>query len=167
MKNIKKLPLFLSIVPMLLTSCVNQKKSFCLETCDVPDYVQGKCYQASRKDIVESIHLIALPLNPEKEDNEEYQYPITWNSIINTEYFSLTHGLEGKKVLSVLKLGENVIKVNVSGASTNTEESYGYIKIHFRAFKSYVEETKEAYLYAYVAMGENPEMVDKPETLPE
>ena len=168
MKNIRKLSIFLGIIPMLLTSCQAQKKTFCLETCDTPDYtVEGLCYQASKKDILESIHLIALPLNPDKDEKEEYKYPLTWNSIINTEYFTLIGGLEGKRVISVLKLGENVIKVNITGASTNTEAEYGYVKIHYRAFTSYVEETKEAYAYAYVAMGESPNMVEKPAELPE
>lgn len=163
MKNVKKLSILLSIIPMLLTACDNEKKAYCLETCDAPDCVQGQCYQASRKDILESVHLIALPLNPDKGADEEYKYPLTWSNVINTEFFYLLGGLEGKKVLSVLKLGENVIKVNISGASTNKDAEYGYIKVHFRAFKSYVEETKEAYVYAYVAMGENPSMVVKPE----
>ena len=140
-----------------------EKKSFCLETCDTPDYVSGQCYQASTKDLLESIHLIALPTNPDKADDEEYKYPLTWNSIINTEYFTLTNGLEGKKVMSVLKLGENVIKVNVTGASIHKDATYGYIKVSYRAFKSYVSETREAYVYAYVAIGENPSMVEKPE----
>ena len=167
MKNVKKLSVLLSIIPMLLTSCSNEKRDRFLETCDAPDYVADKCYQASYKDILESIHLIALPLNPDKDDKEEYKYPITWNSVINTEFFTLQGGLEGKKVMSVLKLGENVIKVNITGASTNKDEEYGYIKVHFRAFTSYIEETKEAYLYAYVAMGDNPALIDKPAELPE
>ena len=114
MKNVKKLSILLSIIPMLLTACDNEKKAYCLETCDAPDYVQGQCYQASRKDILESVHLIALPLNPDKGADEEYKYPLTWSNVINTEFFYLLGGLEGKKVLSVLKLGENVIKVNIS-----------------------------------------------------
>ena len=167
MKNIKKLSLLVSIIPILLTSCSNEKRERFLETCDTPDYVTDKCYQASTKDILESVHLIALPLNPDKDEKEEYKYPITWNSVINTEFFTLQGGLEGKRVMSVLKLGENVIKVNLTGASINKDAEYGYIKVHFRAFKSYIEETKEAYLYAYVAMGENPSLVDKPAELPE
>ena len=165
MKNIKKLSVLLGIIPMLLTSCKEfaEKKSFCLETCDSPDYVNGQCYQASSKDLLESIHLIALPTNPDKADDEEYKYPLTWNSVINTEFFTLTNGLEGKHVMSVLKLGENVIKVNLSGASIHKDATYGYVKVHFRAFKSYTNETKEAYVYAYVAIGENPAMVIKPE----
>ena len=167
MKNVTKLSLFLGIIPLLLTSCSTEKRDRYLETCDAPDYVADKCYQASTKDILESIHLIALPLNPDKADGEEYKYPITWNSVINTEYFTLLGGLEGKKVLSVLKLGENVIKVNITGASIKKDAEFGYIKVHFRAFKSYIPETKEAYLYGYVAMGEIPSLVDKPAELPE
>ena len=165
MKNFRKLSLLLGIIPMLLTSCeeLGEKKSFCLETCDTPDYVSGQCYQASSKDLLESIHLIALPTNPDKADDEEYKYPLTWNSIISTEYFTFRNGLEGKKVVSVLKLGENVIKVNVTGASTKKDATYGYIRVSYRAFKSYVSETREAYVYAYVAIGENPSMVEKPE----
>ena len=165
MKNLRKLSVLLGIIPMLLTSCKEfaEKKSFCLETCATPDYVAGQCYQASAKDILESVHLIALPTNPDKADDEEFKYPLTWNNIINTEYFTLTNGLEGKKVKSVLKLGENVIKVNITGASIHKDATYGYVKVSYRAFKSYVSETREAYVYAYVAIGENPAMVEKPE----
>ena len=74
MKNVKKLSVLLSIIPMLLTSCSNEKRDRFLETCDTPDYVADKCYQASYKDILESIHLIALPLNPDKDEKEEYKY---------------------------------------------------------------------------------------------
>ena len=163
MKNFKKLTVLLGIIPMMLTSCQDfEKKAYCLETCDTPDYVSGQCYQASSKDLLESVHLIALPTNPDKADDEDYKYPLTWNSIINTEYFTLTNGLEGKRVMSVLKLGENVIKVNITGASVHKDATYGYIKVSYRAFKSYVSETREAYVYAYVAVGENPSMVEKP-----
>ncbi len=163
MKNLKKLSILFGIIPFVLASCdCFEKKAYCVETCDSFEYTAGQYYQACRKDIVESIHLVALPLNPDKGEDEEFKYPFTWNSVTNTDYFSLIGGLEGKRVDGVMKLGPNVLKVNITGASFNKETS-GYIKVHHKAFKSYTEETKEAYLYAYVGVGDEPVMKDKEE----
>ena len=160
-----KLLLLLAVVPFALTSCeeFKEKQSYCLETSDTFEYKEGLCYQVSRKDILESVFVIAPPTNPDKAENEKYTYPITWKDEIHTEYFSFVRGLEGKKVISILKLGDNVLKVNIEGAINKEKPSYyGFIKIHFRAFKSYTPETKEAYLYAFVTVGPSSDVVRKP-----
>lgn len=164
MKNFKKLSVLLGILPVMLTSCQEfEKKAFYVETSDSPEYSFGQYYQAGRKNSVESIYLIAQPLNPDKADNESYKYPLTWKYPTNTEFFTLTDGLKEKRIDGVLKITDNVVMVNIVGSVSNSETNFGYIKVHFRAFTSHSTDTREAYLYAYVGLGDEPLMVDKEE----
>jgi len=164
MKYIKKSLLLLGLVSLSITSCENlEKKSFCLETCATPDYIPTQYYQASRDDIFETVYLVAAPLNPNKGDNEDYKYPITWNYPVNYEHFSFTDGLQNKKIKGVLKIRDDVVRINFDGALFNEQSKFGYIKVHYRAFTSHVSETRDAYLYAYVGLGDEPLMLDKDE----
>lgn len=161
MKNIKKLSLLLGLVPVLLTSCENfEKKAFCLETSNEPDYVEGTCYQVSPSDILETIHLI----NPaiEKDDKGNAKYDIEWKYNVPLSYFSFTEGLEGKKIKSIITLGENVIRLIVYGNVSDPNATSGYIKVSKEAFKAKTERVRDAYLYAYIAIGEPYGQVAKP-----
>ena len=165
MKNVLKFSLLLAAIPLMLTACEEFKeKQFRerIETSSGIEYVAGQCYQASKNDIVESVFIINAPTNPNKKENEEYIYDIIWNDQINLSYFSFTGGLKGKQVLSILKLGDNVIKVNIDHSIEDQEATFGYIKISHYAFKAINPDAKEAYLYAYVAIGDSSSMVAKP-----
>lgn len=163
MKIIKKLSIFLGIVPVLLTSCVGSKKAYgCLETCDTPDYSLGQYYQVSSRDILETIFLIDIP-NPKETNSKDSEYDISWSKVINYDLFSCVDGLEGKKINSILRTSDHVLKIGISGSLENKKATFGYIKIHFRAFESLSERTKEAYLYAKVGVGDRPGMKDKDE----
>ena len=163
MKKFIKTSLLLACIPFALAACEDfEKKSFCMETSTTIEYVEGKCYQASYKDILETIYVINLPINPEA-DPSEYQYDITFVSEVKNTYLTLTDGLEGKKIDSVFRLGDNIIKVNIQNVSQNEEATYGYIKISDRAFVAHTDRVKNANLYAYVAIGEKSNiLVDKP-----
>ena len=168
MKNVIKLSVLLATIPLMLTSCeeLKEKQFRRLETSNGITIIQDQCYQASRNDIVESVFLINPPTNPDKAEDEEYTYDIIWNDQVNLAHFSFLGGLKGKQVLSVLKLGDNVIKVNIDHAVEDQEATYGYIKINHYAFKAVSPEAKEAYLYAYVAIGDSSAMIKKPAELP-
>lgn len=158
MKNVSKFIILCASIPLILSACEDfEKKSYCLETSSQPEYQEGMCYQASRDDILESIHLINL------KDPDTNKYDIEWKGNISVNNFTFTEGLIGKKVKSVLTLDENVIRLIIYGKVEDNEATSGYIKVDPDAFKAKREATKEAYLYAYVALGESSGMVKKPE----
>ena len=158
MKNVSKLIILCASIPLILSSCDEfEKKSYCLETSNNPEYESGMCYQASRDDILESVHLINL-----KNPNNNDKYDIEWNGNISVNAFTFTEGLVGKKVKSVLTLDTNVVRLILYGKVEDTEATFGYIKVDPEAFKAKTEATKEAYLYAYVALGDSSGTIKKP-----
>lgn len=163
MKKFIKVSLLLACVPFALAACEDfEKKCFCMETSTTLEYVEGKCYQASYKDILETIYVINLPINPEA-DPSEYKYDITFVAEVKNTYLTLTGGLEGKKINSVFRLDDNIIKVNIQNVAQDEEATYGYIKISERAFTANTDRVRNANLYAYVALGEQSNiLVDKP-----
>ena len=169
MKNVIKLSILLASIPLMLTACEDfkEKKAYCLETSDGISVVDGKCYQASRHDILESVFVINPAHNPEEENEEKREYDIVWSDQINTDYFSCIDGLKGKQIISILKLGPNILKVNIDGNIEDQEATFGYIKINRYAYKALNKEIKDAYLYAYVALGTTSSMVDKPSEVQE
>ena len=163
MKNFIKVSLLIASIPLVLTSCETlEKKCYCLETSTTIEYVENMCYQASRNDVLETIYVINLPLNPEAKASE-YQYDVAFASDIKNASLTLTDGLEGKVIDSVFTLGDNMLKVNIKGIATNQEATYGYIKVSNRAFTANTDRVKDAYLYAYVALSDNgSSLADKP-----
>ena len=161
MKNVIKLSVLLLSIPLVLTSCEDlQKKAYCVETSDSLEYNVDKCYQISYKDIRQTFYLINPPLNPE-DGSENLKYDFVWKDYIKLAYFTLTGGLEGKTIVSVLKLGDQILKVNVDGRCTDSKATSGYVKINPYAFKPLTERVSDAYLYAYIAIGETSGLVDK------
>ena len=161
MKNIKKIAVFSSIFLFSLTSCASEPKSYCLETSDTFDYYEGKCFQANRNDVVDTVFVMNMPTNPEA-DPEEYKYDIRWNDSINTEWFSFAGGLKGKRIIEVFKWSDTVLKINFDGRAADKEATSGYVRISPSAYKAYTKEVKNTYLYAYVAIGDSSALVDKP-----
>ena len=102
-----------------------------------------------------------LPNNPEA-DPEEYTYDLTWNNSIHTENFSFTGGLQGKRIIEVFRWSDTVLKINFDGRSTDQEATSGYVRISPSVFKTNKKELKGAYLYAYVAIGDKADLVNKP-----
>ena len=164
MKLIQKLILLSSIFALSLTSCDFEKKCYCLESSNDADYHEGKCYQASRSDIVESVFVINLPLNPEANE-EDYRYDIAFSDSLRTYLFSMVGGLSGKKIISVMKINDHVLSIQFDNLLDNSEATFGYVRINRQAFKAYTERAKESYLYAYIAIGDSPSMVDRPENV--
>ena len=163
MKNFIKTMILLASIPLVLASCEElEKKCYCLETSTTIEYAQNMCYQASYHEILETIYVINLPLNPEAKPSE-YKYDITFVSEVKNTYLTLTDGLEGKKIDSVFRLGDNIIKVNIQNTTRDQEATYGYIRINSRAFAANTDRVRDANLYAYVALGEKSNiLVDKP-----
>ena len=162
MKKIMKVSLLLASVSLVLSACETlEKKAFILETSNIAEYVDGMCYQASYKDVVDTVYVICLPINPEANPSD-YQYDVTFVDDISNTYVTLTDGLIEKRVNSVFKLGDNMLKVNINKAC-NEEATFGYIRINKRAFKANTERANEANLYAYVAIGkEGKSLAEKP-----
>ena len=164
MNLIRKIVLLSSIFALSLTSCDLEKRCYCLETSNDADFHEGKCYQASRNDIVESVYVINLPLNPE-DDEENYKYDVVFNDSLRVYQFAMVGGLSGKKVISIMKINDHVLSIQFDHVIDNKEATYGYVKINRQAFKSLTERTKEAYLYAYISIGDVPSMVERPENI--
>ena len=163
MKNFKKVIVLFGILPMILTSCQDfEKKSYCLETSNEPEYVEGTCYQVSRKDILETVHLINLPVSVD-EGGKNPKYDIEWKQNVPLSYFTFTDGLEGKKIKSIITLGENIIRLIIFGNIRNDDAAFGYIRVNKEAFIAKNNSTRDAYLYAYLAVGENSAVVAKPD----
>lgn len=160
MKQIKKIAALSTIFLLSLVSCASEIKSYCLETSDTFESYEGKCYQASRSNVVDTVFLINTPNNPEAEDGQ-YKYDLVWNKVVNTDHFTFTGGLEGKTIIEAFRVDDYIIKINFDGKSVNDEVD-GYIKVSPLAFASKSKETKGAHLYAYIKVGEFSGLVDKP-----
>ena len=163
MKNISKALLLFASIPLLLASCgKSERKAYFLETSNTFEYVDGMCYQAYRSDIVETIYVINLPINPEANPSE-YQYDVTFIDDVKNIYVTLTDGLEGKKVNSVFKIADNILKININKICQNEEATWGYIKINKRAFTAHTKRADDVNICAYVAIGDHgKELVNKP-----
>ena len=165
MKLAKKTLLLLSLTSLILTACDFEKRSFCLETYNHVEYVNGFCMQLSKKDINEVAYVFVLPNNPDAED-EKYEYDITWSGSLLAKYFTFVGGLDGKKIDSVTyvnPLGKNkTLRINLHGAVSDTDYTSGYLKISREAFKANVESAKDAFLYAYFKVGDYSGAVLKP-----
>lgn len=159
MKKVSRLLVLIASIPFMLSSCeeLKEKKVYCLESFDQPEYESGMCYQASKEDALESVHLIYLPPTDAGAKSD-----LEWNSNIALSCFTFTDGLVGKKVQTVLTLSNTVIRLVINGRIEDPEATFGYIKVNRYAFKAKTEKVKEAYLYAYVAIGSTPGVVKKP-----
>ena len=164
MKNVFRLSLLLCSIPLMLTSCevLQEKKAYCVETYDSPDYKSGMCYQVSASDISETVFIVNLPLNPDDE-SKEFKYDLEWKSNIPLDCFSFTEGLVGKKVDAILTIGQNILRLNINGRIDNQEATSGYIKIKPSAFKAKTQRVRDAYVYAYFAIGASSDVVIKPD----
>ena len=163
MKVLLKASLLLASIPLVLSSCTNlDNRIVYLETSNTVNYVEGKCFQATYKNVVETIYLMALPNNPEA-DPTEYTYDITWNMELKNSYFDFQDGLKGKSLISVLRLGDGLLKLNIAGMCESPNSKYGYIKVFRYAFTANTKKLQDTSIFAYVAIGEQSSlMVDKP-----
>ena len=152
MKSLVKIALLSSVIALSITACGKERSCYCLETSDTTTYVEGKCFQIDgTKDIVETIFIT----NPNGEDLE-------FNNIIDESQITFTDGLQGKRVQNAMRMSYCSIKVSIYGKIQNPEATFGYIRIRYSNFKALSERAKEAYVYAYVAIGDSTGMVDKP-----
>ena len=161
MKLVKKASLLLSLLPILLTSCDFEKRYFCLDTYYSPDYLIGYCMEVDYRDINETAYIFCLPNNPEA-DESAYEYEITWNNVLNPNWFSFVDGLAGKKVDNVKKLGNNSVKIDFHGLVHDTKATHGYLKVLSQAFESHSVQSENATLYAYFSIGEYERVTAKP-----
>ena len=163
MKKLIRVSLLLASVPFALTACTDVgDRRVCLDTSNTIDLVQNKCYQMSFKQCVETLYLIAPPNNPEAPASE-YTYDINWKDEQKNSYFDFMDGLEGKAMISILKVSNTVLKLNIKGSCKDVTAKYGYIKVFRYAYTSLTDEIKDIPIYAYVAIGEQPsQLVDKP-----
>ena len=157
MKKIKSSVVLLVISSILLTACDVEKRSFCLDTSTLLDYVEGKCAVVSPKDINETIYVYCSQ-RTEKNDN----FVMTWGEVLSPAYFAFTGGLEGKKVDSAVFVTNNTLKVSLHGLCRDEKATSGYIQVKNIAIVSHSEETKDATLYGYIAIGEQTGDIDKP-----
>ena len=161
MKLGRSLSLLACVCSFALSACDFEKRCYCLETGNDLDYVQDMCYQANRSDIVEQVYLYNLPINPEA-DPKEYKYDISWKKDQRVDYFSFTGGLTGKRVLMVFRISDTILKVSFDSALANNEATSGYLKVNPAAFKGLTERATDAFLYAYIAIGDTSGLVNKP-----
>ena len=164
MKSMKIIALLSSVFVLSLTSCDLHKTCLCLETSTGEKYVEGMCCQVRRTDEIDTVYLINRPTNPEA-DPSEYIYDITWTAIVKNDSVTFTDGLKGKRIERVYRISDTVILVDMYANITNQEATFGYIKISPDAFDAHTERVKNAYLKAYVAIGDKNEMVSKPSDL--
>ena len=157
MKKIRSSILLLTLTSLLLTACDIEKRSFCLDSSSVMDYVEGKCAVVSPKDINQTIYIYCNQKN-EKGDN----FVITWSDVLSPKYFEFTGGLEGKKVDTAIFVGNNTLKVDFHGYCKDENATFGYLKANTIAVKTHTDDTKDANLYAYIAIGEKLGDIDKP-----
>ena len=163
MKNIVKASLLLAAIPLALSACSDLgDRLVILETSNTIEYVQGKCFQLSYKQCVETLYIFSVPNNPEA-DPSEYTYDFTWKDEQKNSYFDFIDGLSGKSLISILKVSNYCLKLNVKGSCDDVTATYGYIKVFRYAYDSLSEKVKDIPIYAYVAIGEQAsQMVDKP-----
>lgn len=161
MRHLNILALLTSIFALSLTSCSNKTRLECFETSDAADAVSGKCYQVTRKDVIENFYILGMPTNPDANPND-YQYDFTWRDDMRVEHISLVEGLEGKRIISFLKLNSHSLKIQIDSTLSNPKATFGYVKISHLAFDAISERAKNANLYAYVAIGDDHGLVEKP-----
>ena len=118
-------------------------------------------FEVGRKDVVENFYIIAQPTNPDA-DPKDYQYDFAWRDDMRVEYISLVEGLEGKRVISFVKINSHSLKLQIDSTLSNPNATFGYVKISHLAFDAISERAKTADLYAYVAVGDNHGLVEKP-----
>ena len=157
MKKLNKSLLLLTLSSLLLTACSWEKKSFCLETSTSPDFVSGKCAVASPTDINQTIYVYCSEMAEDKSN-----FLISWNDVIYLKYFSFSGGLEGKKVDSAIYIAKNTLKVEFHGLCRDEKATGGYFKVSNLAFTGHTEKTKDATLYAYIAISNELGDIDKP-----
>ena len=164
MKQTKRILALSAIAFLSLTACDLEKKCYCLETSNDNEYHEGYCAQISNKDVVEEFYVFCPPSNPE-DSPENYKYEITWNGNTNTElnHFELVGGLKGKRINFILNINKYTLRINVTGSCFDEEATYGYIKVSREGFKSHGKDSKDAVLLAYIAIGDQPNNVPKPE----
>ena len=152
MKSLVKIALLSSVIALSLTACGRERRCYCLETSDSTTFVEGKCYQVDgTRDIVETIFIS----NPNGQD-------IEFNEYINETHVTFTDGLKGKLVQNAMRMSSSSIKLSIYGKIQDPEATFGYIKIRYTNFKALSERAREAYLYAYVAIGSSSGLADKP-----
>ena len=163
MKNLAKVSLLLASIPFALSACTDVgDRVVCLETSNTIEYVQNKCYQVSYKQVVDTVYLFSMPNNPEA-DPSEYTYDFIWNDEQKNSYFDFVDGLEGKSLISILKISNSILKLNLKGSCKDVVATYGYIKVFRYAYTSQSSKIKDIPIYAYVSIGEQGSiLVDKP-----
>ena len=157
MKKMKKSLLLLTLSSLLLTACDIEKRSFCLDTSSVVDFKEGYCAMISPRDINQSVFIYCNKKNEKGTD-----YLMTWSDVLSPKYFSFSGGLEGKKVDSAVFVTTNILKVELHGLCRDETATSGYFKVKSVAFKSHAEETEDATLYAYIAIGTTASDIEKP-----
>ena len=164
MKNIVKVTLLLASIPLALSACTDVgKRVVCVGTSNTIEYASNKCYQISYKQYVETIYLFSLPNNPEADPNE-YTYDYIWKDEQKNSYFDFQDGLKGKTLISILKISNTILKLNVKGSCDDPMATYGYIKVFRYAYTSQSSDIKDIPIYAYVAIGEQASaLVDMPQ----
>lgn len=163
MKNLAKVSLLLASIPFALSACTDVgNRVVCVESSTTIEYVQNKCYQVSYKQCVETLYLFSVPNNPEA-DPSEYTYDFIWKDEQKNSYFDFQDGLRGKTLISILKVSNNILKLNVKGFCTDVTATYGYIKVFRYAYESQSSKIRDIPIYAYIAIGEQASLlVDKP-----
>lgn len=161
MKCFNKLALLAGVFLLSLTSCSNKVRCECFETADSPDPVSGKCYQVSNRNILENIFIVNLPLNPDAP-KAEHEYDFVWRDDMRVEYISLEEGLKGKRIISFLLLDPHSMRLQIDGTLDNPNATFGYVKILHLGIKPLSQRAKNANLFAYVSIGEENGLVDKP-----
>lgn len=159
MKVLKRI-FSLALVACSLTACNLEKRCECLNTSDDLEFVEGMCYQASRNNIVESVYISNPPINPEAPESE-YKYDLIWNNIIVLDYFNFVDGLSGKHVNSIFKVNDQILKITFDGALNDEEATGGYLRVSPSAFRGLTERAIDAFLYAYIAIGDDSHFVKR------
>lgn len=161
MKLGRSLSLLACVCSIALCACDFEKRCYCLETSNDIDYIPNMCYQANRSDVVETVYLFNLPINPEA-DPKDYKYDISWNNAQRVDYYSFAGGLSGKRTKAVFRISDTVLKVSFDSALKDSKATSGYLKVNPAAFKGLTERTTDAFLYAYIAIGDSSGLVVKP-----
>ena len=161
MKNMNKIALLSGVLLLSLMGCSGASGCYCLETSDTLTYYEGKCFQASYRDIVSTAYIINAPTNPEA-DPAEYKYDIEWNKSLNTSNFTFTGGLKQKRIIEVFWIDKQVLKVTFDGRISDTEATTGYLRANSYSFKALSHRANVTYIYATFAIGDTACLVDKP-----
>lgn len=160
MKNMYQKIFSLLLVAVSLTACDFEKRCECLQTSDDLEFAEDMCYQASPNDIVESVFISNPPINPD-DPASEYKYDISWYDIIHLDYFKFVDGLSGKHVISIFKVNDQILKITFDGDLLNNDATFGYIRISPSAFRGLTDRAIDAFLYAYIAIGDTTHFVRK------